>query len=206
MLLFYKNPIDFIFYILLAVFSVCFHEFAHAYAALKQGDDTAKKLGLLTINPLKQMGVTSLVCLLCFGFCWGSCPVDRYNLKNSYSSALVAVAGPLSNMLLALIFLLCKLVIVIILNYANISVLSLLKDILGYAAYLNIFLFAFNLIPLAPLDGYEFFNYIKTVTTRFFKYNKFDVRNWWNNFIFNLYYVIRKNVRGLNSLIFHHNK
>ena len=190
-LLLYKDPVIFIFYIILSIFSVCFHEFAHAFAALKQGDETAKKLGLLTINPLKQMGIASLICLLCFGVCWGSCPVNKYKLKNSYSSAMVAIAGPLSNFFLVIIFLIFYFISFIALKYSDISVLHFIKKILLMTVFFNIFLGSFNLIPLAPLDGHEFFGYVKTVTTRFFKYNKFDVRSWWNNFSFNFYYTIR---------------
>ena len=201
-LLLHKDPVIFIFYIILAIFSVCFHEFAHAFVALKQGDETAKKMGMLTINPFKQMGVASIICLLLFGVCWGSCPVDKYRLKNSYSSAMVAIAGPMSNFLLAVIFSICYLVTFITLKYTDISVLHFLKEIFIMAIFFNVFLGAFNLIPLAPLDGHEFFSYVKTVTTRFFKYNKFDVRSWWNNFSFNLYYAVRKNIRSFKSLVF----
>lgn len=143
--------------IVVILFSLSFHEYAHALVASIFGDDTAKREGRLSINPLAhwdQVGTTLLVGLLllrAFGwqlpvFGWGKpVPVNEDNFDNPRIQGLqVALAGPLSNLVLALIFaLLVRLV------DAN----GFWGGILVNSVYLNVFLMFFNLIPVPPLDG-----------------------------------------------------
>ena len=72
---------------LIVIFSICAHELMHAWTALKQGDDTAARLGHLTLNPLKQMGVVSLVMFAFVGVAWGAVPVDPSRMRRRWSHA-----------------------------------------------------------------------------------------------------------------------
>ena len=89
--------------LLVVVFSVCLHEYAHARAALWQGDATAAEQGHLTLNPLKQMGPMSLIMLLIIGIAWGAVPVNPGRMRHRYSDALVSFAGPATNLALFLV-------------------------------------------------------------------------------------------------------
>lgn len=90
-------------WMLVVVFSICFHEMMHAWTALKNGDDTAARLGHLTMNPLKQMGWVSLIMLVVFGFAWGMVPVNPYALTRR-GRFRVSMSGPLSNLGLCVLF------------------------------------------------------------------------------------------------------
>ncbi len=137
--------------------SVVVHEVSHGYAALALGDPTAKYQGRLTLNPLNHLDPIGsfLVPLLGYfagGFIIGwakPVPFNPYNLRNAkWGEALVAIAGPLSNISLAFIF---GLLIrfgsnLIILNQAFLSLAS-------FVVIINITLAIFNLVPIPPLDG-----------------------------------------------------
>lgn len=138
--------------------SITVHEFAHAFIASIFGDDTAKNMGRLTINPIKHADLvgTLIVPLATFisGFAmigWAKpVPIDRRNFKNELrDDALVSFAGPFSNFLLAVLFLL----LFILLGALGLLTNDFLIRILWYGMFLNIFLFAFNLLPIPPLDG-----------------------------------------------------
>ncbi len=137
--------------------SVVIHEASHGYAALALGDPTAKYQGRLTFNPLSHLDPIGsfLVPLLGYwagGFIIGwakPVPFNPYNLKNQkWGEALVAIAGPLSNISLAFIF---GLIIRLMSGYGlmNQTFLSLT----GFVVLINITLAIFNLIPIPPLDG-----------------------------------------------------
>ena len=148
----------YIFWITITVFSTCIHEFSHAIVAYWQGDDTAKLAGRFTLNPMVHMGKVSLCCLLFFGLCWGLCPVNPSKFKHDYSDAVVSFAGPLSNIIIALIFaiLYCFLV-----KYTDTSVL--MNNLIYFCwigAYSEFVIALFNLIPVPPLDGSKIFEYL----------------------------------------------
>ena len=134
------------------------HEFSHALTAHVEGDDTARRMGRLTFNPIKHIDLLGFLLLLIVGFGWAKpVQVDPNNLRNGrLGMSLVAVAGPLSNFVLAfvlgLVFRFELLPIV-----TDTRFISGITEILGFAAFLaiffNIILGIFNLIPLPPLDG-----------------------------------------------------
>jgi len=138
--------------------SITFHEYAHAFIANKLGDPTAKNLGRLTFNPIKHADLFGTLIMPIASFASGFAligwakpvPIDRRNFKNVYKDdALVSFAGPLANLLLALGFFL---IFYLFLNY-HLSENQLLINFFWYGVFFNIFLFAFNLLPIPPLDG-----------------------------------------------------
>ncbi len=140
--------------------AITFHEFAHGYAAYKLGDDTAKNQGRLSLNPLAHLDPVGTLMLLVAGFGWGK-PVEvnprNYTRKISMEKgeAIVSIAGPLMNFVLAIIF---TLIYCAIYKFANISFISstagsVIMILISSTISINIGLGVFNLIPLPPLDG-----------------------------------------------------
>jgi len=149
--------VDFIFQIAILIMSVVIHEVSHGYAASYLGDQTARYQGRLTLNPLKHLDFVGsfLVPLLLYiskvGIIFGwakPVPYNPYNLKpGRWSEAIVASAGPASNIFLALLFgLLLRIGIASETNPAFIEIVSLI-------VFINILLAIFNLVPIPPLDG-----------------------------------------------------
>ena len=145
----WRDPRLFFAVAVLVIISICTHEFVHAYTALKLGDDTAARNGHLTFNPLKQMGVFSLLLFCLFGLAWGRVPVNPANLRGKYAPALVAFSGPLSNIVLSQIFILLTF-ICFKAQLENEFAISMLF----YGAHLNIVLFILNMLPVPGFDGY----------------------------------------------------
>lgn len=145
-----------IFTLVVLIFSVMIHEVAHGYSALSLGDPTAKLAGRLTFNPLKHIdpfGSILFPLLLSFAglpvLGWAKpVPYNPNNLtKDPRTGPLkVALAGPLSNILLALVF-------GLVARFGIIWFSSPAVGIFGFVAYLNLFLAMFNLVPIPPLDG-----------------------------------------------------
>jgi len=151
-----EKLISFLTFIPLFLISISVHEFAHALLASRLGDNTAKNQGRLTLNPFKHADLigTFIMPLAAFasGFAligWAKpVPIDRRNFKNQMrDDAIVSFAGPFSNFLLALLFFISFLIAY------NSNSESYLVDIFWYGVFFNIFLFAFNLLPIPPLDG-----------------------------------------------------
>lgn len=131
------------------------HEFSHAYIASKCGDTTSRDQGRLTLNPLKHIDPLGFIMLLVAGFGWAK-PVqfDEKNLRNPKMDIMkIAVAGPLSNALTAMVL------SIIYLLFVDINITGyhrgheILREIFIYGIYINWGLMIFNLIPLPPLDG-----------------------------------------------------
>ena len=148
---------DFIFIIIILIMSVVIHEVSHGYAALALGDPTAKYQGRLTLNPISHLDpigsfFVPLIGYFAGGFIVGwakPVPFNPYNLRNQrWGEALVAVAGPISNIALAILF---GLTIRFLPEYINISQSFL--NLASSVVLINIILAIFNLIPIPPLDG-----------------------------------------------------
>lgn len=138
------------------VIAITFHEFAHAWTAYKLGDNTPMYQGRLNLNPLSHIDPIGLVMLIVAHFGWGR-PVqinpNNFNGKYSLSAseAIVSVAGPLANFIVAIIF---AIIYAIIIRFAGLqSAFSTVGLIIQYTIILNIGLGVFNLIPIPPLDG-----------------------------------------------------
>jgi len=140
----------FLILVLAIIYALTIHEFSHALAASYLGDDTAKYNGRLSLNPLMHMEVFGTLMLLFAGFGWGKpVPVNVYNLRfKRWGEALVALAGPLSNFLSVILF-----ILVIRLFIGFVSPDSLVFIFLMYLIMVNLILGVFNLIPIPPLDG-----------------------------------------------------
>lgn len=152
---FLAYPLELIPYVLVTLLiAFTIHEWSHALVALAFGDDTAKNQGRLSLNPLVHIEPFGLLLILIAGFGWAKpTPVNRFKLKKRrLGSVLVSLAGPISNLLLAIIGVG---IYAILLNYTSYEYGSVIATFLLVFVNLNIVLFVFNLIPLPPLDGYQ---------------------------------------------------
>jgi Zn-dependent protease len=151
----FSNPLEGLAWILAFVAALTFHEFCHGLAAKLQGDDTAERAGRLTLNPLAHIDPLGFLLVLVAGFGWAKpVPYNPYNLRNQkWGPVLVAAAGPLANLALFIVAGLTYR----LLMFAGVPVEgSTVGIFIGALMQVNVVLFAFNLIPLPPLDGSKF--------------------------------------------------
>jgi Zn-dependent protease len=147
------------------VLSVVVHEVAHGWVALRQGDDTAYKLGRITLNPISHIDpfgsiIVPLLLSLAPGglmFGWAKpVPINPRNFKNyKRGDILVSLAGIFANLLLAILFTLLAVALVHLSRLApgGVSTFRLLATMASYGIWINLILAFFNLIPIPPLDG-----------------------------------------------------
>ena len=133
-----------------ALLCITFHEVSHGWVAYRLGDPTAKDAGRLTLNPLKHIDMMGLLMMVVFKFGWAKpVPVNMMRFRNpKRGMALTALAGPVSNVLLALVFL-----FLYGLLYRALYSVQFLLDMIWLTAYISLALAIFNIIPVSPLDG-----------------------------------------------------
>ena len=150
---FLTNLILFLMVALALVICISIHEFSHAFVANSLGDPTAKSLGRVTLNPKAHLDLTGTLLLLIFGFgCGKPVPFDPRFLKHpKRDSALIALAGPLSNIVLAGF-------LALVFHGLGVGAFSLIGVILQLIVRYNLILAIFNLIPVHPLDGFKVVN------------------------------------------------
>lgn len=161
-----QNPMELLALLLTlpgVIIAITFHEFAHAYVADKLGDDTPRRQGRITLNPLAHIDPVGFFMLIFVHFGWGK-PVEinptNFNRKRSMAKQemLVALAGPLMNIIIALILTIILFAINTFAPSFTITMTGLIISlVLQMAISVNIGLGIFNLIPLPPLDGSKIF-------------------------------------------------
>ena len=153
-----ERLINFLMFLPIFLLSISVHEYSHAFFANKYGDNTAKKLGRLTLNPFKHIDLVGSVIMPLAAFASGFAligwakpvPVDRRKFNDPLKDdAVVSFAGPLSNFVHSALLFVLFIISVNIFGEQN----SIISNLLWYGVFLNIFLFAFNLLPIPPLDG-----------------------------------------------------
>ena len=145
------------------VIAITFHEFSHAYAASSLGDNTARALGRLTLNPLAHLDPLGAILIFFAGFGWGKpTPVNPAFLRIGYRPGMAAVsfAGPVSNVILAILFAIPIRAGLVETTGSGFSVAgygsdAILAFTLEQLVFWNLLLAVFNLLPIAPLDGFK---------------------------------------------------
>lgn len=160
-----KDPLQFIVVITMLIvpllISITFHEWAHGYVAYKFGDPTPKMYGRLTLNPFAHLDLVGTLMIFLVGIGWAKpVPINPLNIPNKTKQMLVALAGPVSNILLAVIFSII-LVSLTIFNKGEISsIFSMLSTTITIVIRINIILAILNILPIPPLDGSRVFAWI----------------------------------------------
>lgn len=144
------------------IVAMTFHEFAHAWAATKLGDETPRQQGRLSLNPISHIDPVGLICLMLLGFGWGKpVQINPRNFDGKYSiskaEAIVAAAGPIMNFILAFVFLIIYAIFGMTVTTIT-TTTNVISSILISIISVNLGLGIFNLIPIYPLDGAKVLN------------------------------------------------
>ena len=158
-----EGIIEFLIILPVLLFSVAIHEFSHAFAAYKLGDRSQKAQGRLTIHPFAHIDWLGFISFALTGIGWGR-PVfvdDRNFKKRSRDNAIVAFAGPFSNLVMAFVFtvILKILVMTNVLNVTSGGAASIIVSMIYTAILYNVFFAVFNMLPIPPFDGSKVLRY-----------------------------------------------
>ncbi|NLJ58690.1 MAG: site-2 protease family protein [Tissierellia bacterium] len=150
------------------------HEFSHGYAAVKMGDNTPLLQGRLTLNPVKHLDPMGFICLLLFGFGWAKpVMINSRNFKNPRrDDAIVSLAGPVSNFLIAFLFTFFMKLANTFLPYTLLN--QVIFEVLRSTVHINLVLMVFNLLPIPPLDGHHILGSIGGAKVWNFYYKYYD--------------------------------
>jgi len=171
-LLFDGQVITFVMIIAALVLSLSFHEFGHAWAAKMYGDDTAQRLGRLTVNPISHIDPVGLLMVVMVGFGYAKpVPFNVNNTKSVWAQAGVAIAGPVANLLIAIVAL--NVYILGVKSGWGFTNVSGSREFFQILIQVNIFLMLFNLIPIGVLDGHWILPYFlpKNLATKYRELN-----------------------------------
>ncbi len=166
MLNFLPNPAQLISYIIIMLIALPVHEFSHAFVADRFGDNTPRANGRLTLNPLAHLDPIGSLLMIIAGFGWAKpVPINPYALQRHSRTApmLVSLAGPMSNLLMAIIgsvFFRLGVVSVSTIGFPTGRILPTPATFLFLFVGINLLLMLFNLIPLFPLDGEKVLTYL----------------------------------------------
>ena len=150
--------IHFLITIFVYIFSLTLHEFAHAFVAFKCGDPTPKMSGRMTINPLKHMDLMGFLLFIFLGIGWAKpVPVNPTNFKKyKKGTRLVSIAGVSANFIIGLISAITYAILLGTVGLNGGVAMQYVYIVLTYAMLINSFLFMFNILPIPPLDGFNF--------------------------------------------------
>jgi Zn-dependent protease len=151
----FGSPDRFLLFIVALVLAVTFHEFAHAFVALRLGDATAKMLGRVSLNPIRHLDLFGSLAFLFIGFGWGKpVPINPYNMRGVspvVGAAISAIAGPVSNVLFAFLVT----VPFRLMDFPSGTLDPYTLRFVDTLITVNIALAAFNFLPIPPLDGFS---------------------------------------------------
>jgi len=175
-MLFGTDLVSMLYMIPIILLSIAVHECSHAIVAYKLGDRSQKLQGRMTLDPLVHMDIIGFICIVLFRFGWGK-PVliDDSNFKNrSRDNMLVSIAGPLSNLVLAVIASII-LVVLVLTNIVDIAaqnqIGTIIITMLMLSVQYNVIFAVFNMIPIPPLDGSKVLAHFLPQKTKNVMYN-----------------------------------